>query len=448
MNLQALKEAIFARGRAMGFTDMEIYYQSSTKFSSRVFRGEIDSYTIAGDGGLAFRGRLGEKMGYAYTELVDDSAVEGLLEGARSAAAITDSEEVEPLYEGPFVYESTDLFSMALDQADPDQLINLLKEIEAECLRLDPRISQLQYCNAEKLTYERMIANTRGLDRSEKGNFSYLLLAAVAREGADTKSTFKFFTIRDLNVDPKAVAKRLVDETVSYLGAEPLESRTYPVLLRREAAASLLATFAGVFFATNVQKGRSLLKGRVGEAIASPLITLVDDPFLPGGIGSRSFDGEGVPSRRLNLVQSGVLSSFLYNLRSAGVDGTASTGHGYKPSYKGAVSIAPSNLYIRPGGRSLEEMVAATDEAVIVTELQGLHSGANPISGDFSLAASGFYVKGGEIVKPVNQITVAGNFFTLLKEIEEVGSDLEFVPWGGNFGSPTLRVKGLAVAGK
>lgn len=142
-------------------------------------------------------------------------------------------------------------------------------------------------------------------------------------------------------------------------------------------------------------------------------------------------------------------TSFLYNQKSAGVDAVASTGHGYKPSHKGAISTAPSNLYVKPGDRTFAAMVAATEEVVVITSLQSLHSGANPVSGGFSLAATGYYVKGGKMVRPVNQITMAGNFFTLLKEIEEVGADLTFgFPGAGYVGSPTLRVKSLGVAGK
>lgn len=450
MNLQDLKEALFAHGAAMGFADMEVYFQSSSKFSVKVFKGEIDTYSIAVDGGLSFRGRYGGKMGYAYTELVDESAIATLLEGARGSAESIDSEETEPLYEGPFTYETVDLFSAPLGEVTPDQMIDLLKETEAECYRLDPRVVLIQYNGTELIAVERLIANTRGLDRSEKANLGYLYLAVIVQEGSDKKSALKFATMRNVaDIDPKAFASELVHEALSLLGAEPLESRSYPVLLRHSAAASLISAFAGIFSATNVQKGRSLLKGRVGEAIASPLLTLVDDPFMASGFASRSFDSEGVPSRQLHLLENGVLTTFLYNLKSAGVEGVASTGHGYKPSYKGAIAIAPTNLYVKPGIRCFEELVAATEEGVIITRLDGLHSGANPISGDFSLAASGYYVKGGKIVRPVNQITVAGNFYTVLKEIEEVGADLEFAPpFGAYVGSPTLRVKSLAVAGK
>lgn len=278
MNLHALKEALFARGASLGFTDMELYYQSTSRLSGKVFKGEIETYAIAVDGGLSFRGRLGEKMGTAYTELVDESAVEGLLEAAKASAEVIDNEETEPLYAGPFDYETVDLFSQTLDQVTPDQYIAALKEFEADALRLDPRMVMLQYNNVEAITVERMIANTRGLAQSEKGNVAFLFASGVAKEGADTKSAFKIMRVKHLaSLDVKAAARELTEETTSYLGAEPVESGSYQVLLRGEAAASLLSTFDGIFFASNVQKGRSLLKGTVGEPVASPLVTLIDD---------------------------------------------------------------------------------------------------------------------------------------------------------------------------
>lgn len=450
MNLQALKEALFTRGAAMGFTDMEIYYQSSREVNIKVFKGEIDTYSIATDGGLSFRGRYAGKMGYGYTELVDLAALDGLLEGAKASAQVIDSEETEPLYAGPYTYETALLYHESVDQITPEALIPFLQAVEAECFRLDARVSLVPYCIAEVFTYERMIANTKGLNQSEQGNMAYLVLNVVVRQESDTKSAFKFWPITAVDtLDATAFAQEVVDEALSFLGAEPVESGHYPVLLRNMAAANLLGTFGPVFFASNVQKGRSLLKGRVGEQIASPLLTLVDDPFRPLCAASRSFDSEGVPSRRLNLVENGRLTTLLHNLKSAEVDGVASTGHGHKSSYKGAVTIAPSNLYVQPGERSLDELLAGVEEGLLITDLQGLHSGANPISGDFSLAANGYLVKGGKIERPVNQITVAGNFFALLQEIEAIGSDLTFRPPGaGHIGSPTLRIKRLAVSGK
>ena len=450
MNLTAFKDILFARGAQMGFTEMELYYQSDNKFRAGVFKGEVDSYTISVEGGVAFRGVIGGKMGNAYTEKIDESSVAFLLEGASASAGISDSDEVAPVCDGTGEYQVLDLYSQELADSTPEAKIALLKSLEAEAYRLDARVATVTHCVLVAQEGERYIANTRGLSRSDKSNAVGTYVGVMVREGDDTKTAYRFKLTRGLSgLAPEAMAAEAVHEAVSYLGAEPVESRTYPVLFRGSAAADLLGTFAPMFSALDVQKGRSLLKDKLGQQVAGANITIVDDPFLPEGAASRSFDSEGVAARKITMVEQGVLKSYLHNLKTAQKDGVPSTGHGYKPSYKGAVGIAPSNMYIQPGLQSFAELVESLTEGIVITEVSGLHSGANVISGDFSLASNGYYVNDGKVVRPVNQITVAGNFLQMLTQIEAVGSDLAFeYGAGGYIGSPTLKVAGLAVAGK
>lgn len=447
MDLTAFKDALFARGASAGFSDMELYFQSTRQFSSNVFKGEVDKYTIAVEGGVSFRGSIGGRMGYAYTEKIDEASIDLLLAGAGASAEVVDSSESQPLYAGPFHYEAAEFFAGDLETVMPDQKIAFLKELEAECFRLDPRVTMVNFCSFGNVAGERLIANSRGLEQREKANNAFAHVSVVVKQGSDVKNAHKFKRSQHFSdFDAKALAREAVDEALSYLGAEPAESGTYPVLLRNTAAASLLATFSRIFSAENTQKGKSRLAGKVGLQVGSSVLTILDDPFLPGGPGSRTFDGEGVPTRRMALVEQGVLRGLLHSLKTAAVDGVASTGHGHRPSYKGAVTVAPSNLYVQPGSQTFDELVASVDVGVVVTSLQGLHSGANAISGDFSLAAHGYLIRGGKIVRAVNQITVAGNFYDLMAAVEAVGSDLEFP--GGAVGSPTLKVARLAVTGK
>lgn len=446
MNVRKFKETLFARGREAGFTDMELYYQQDETFSTNIFKGEVDKLTIAADGGVSFRGLLGGKMGYAYTERLDESSISLLLEGAKATAGIIDSDDREPMCDGQGAYAEQSFFDPALSDVTTAAKVALAKALEAECLKVDPRVSLVQVCEVATTTTERYIANTRGLEKGDRRNGGYAVLLAVVRDGDDVKNAVAYQISRNYQAfDARALGREAATEALSYLGAKPVESRTYPVLLRNRTAANLLSTYAQIFHAGNVQKGKSLLQGKLGSRIAGENITIIDDPFLPNGSRSRCFDSEGVASRKVALIENGVLRSFLHNQRSAAKDGVASTGHGFKPSYKGAVTIAPSNLFIQPGSAGFDELVESLAEGLIVTEVQGLHSGANPISGDFSLAAMGYYVKNGKIVRPVNQITIAGNFYELLKTIEAVGSDLKFGSDG--VGSPTLKIRGLAVAG-
>lgn len=450
MELFKLKDIIFERGNAEGFSDMEVYYQSSSEFSCKVFKGEIDHYSIAKEGGISFRGIFGGQMGYAYTEKIDESAAEILIQIAKENAQIIESEDNETIFEGSIIYNKVDMFSDDLVKVTPELKLDLIKRLEKEAYDLDPRVINVNYCAYQDYENEKMLYNTKGLNKSEKSNVAVVYVSAVVQEDEDIKNAFAFKIDQNFNnFEPKALAKKAVDRAISYLGAKPVESKSYTILLENTAAADLIDTFSGIFSADNVQKGRSLLKNKLGEKVASPFITIVDDPFMEGGVVNRSFDSEGVSSQKTLIMKDGVLNSLLHNLKTAQKDGVKSTGNGYKSSYKGTITVAPSNFYIQPGKNTFPDLLKSMDEGLVITELEGLHSGANPISGDFSLAASGYYIKEGKIERPVNQITIAGNFYEVLKNIEAVGEDLAFtLPGSSYIGSPTLKIKNIAVAGE
>jgi PmbA protein len=215
------------------------------------------------------------------------------------------------------------------------------------------------------------------------------------------------------------------------------------------AASSLLSTFADVFSADAAQKGLSLLARREGEQIAAACVSLIDDPFHEKGMSGKPFDAEGVATQKKALIEGGQLKTLLHNLKTAHKQGVQTTANASKGSYAAPVAVAPSNLFFAPGEKTPEEILEAVGDGLLITEFEGMHAGANTITGDFSLGAKGYKVEGGKKTSAVNQITVAGNFFGLLSDIEAFGADLTFEPSGGAsaFGSPTALVKALSVAG-
>jgi len=223
-------------------------------------------------------------------------------------------------------------------------------------------------------------------------------------------------------------------------------SGQYRVVIQNLAMTDLLETFSPAFSAENAQKELSLLKGKIGEAVAAVSVSIVDDPLRTDGFASRPFDAEGVPSQRHSVVENGVFQTFLHNLKTAHKDGVASTGNADKGSYASSVRVSPTNFYIEAGTESFEAMLTDIGDGLVITEVEGLHAGANAVSGDFSLLSKGYTVKNGKREIPVEQITIAGNFFDMLKNIRSVGTDLRF-PSGG-FGSPSIDVGTLSVAGK
>lgn len=433
----------------MGFTDLEIYHQSQENFRCRVHQGELDEFVIAGEGGLAVRGLYGGRVGYAYAERIDADALDDLLLNARASAEVTDSLDPVAFYAGSPIASTPDLWSSRLAATTPAAKADLLQAIEHEALRLDSRVRGFNWCSLGSVETSRTLANTRGLSRSERTNRLYVALSLVVQQGEETRTANYGQLAPALDaIDPSAVAQQLVSEALSYLGAQPVPTGSYAVVLRHKAAASLLAVMADAFCADRVQKGRSRLRGRVGQRIAGEQITLVDDPLLPDGRDSRSFDCEGVASRPLQVVERGVLQTLLHNLTTAQVDGVPSTGHAYKSSYKGAITVAPSNFYLQPGDHALSDLLGRMQNGLLITDLQGLHAGANPVSGDFSLACHGYLIDGGTIARPVDQIIVGGNFFDLLGQITAIGHDLTFaMTFGGYVGAPSVLVERLMVSG-
>lgn len=450
MDMKMLIDKIFAEGKKQGINDMEVFYSAGSSLSLKVFQKELDGYSLSESEGLGLRGMYNSKMGYSYTEKVDETSIDLLVKNVKENATVIDSDDEEYIFEGSKEYKKVDTFNPKLEEVEEAGKIKFVKQLEEEAFKIDNRIQSVETCVYGDGYGETIMSNTKGLYLHDKSNIAYTYVVVVAKENEDIKTGMAYRTGNDFSkFNPKEIAEEAVKEALSMLGAKSVKSGDYPVVIRNNAAADLLEAFEGIFSAENVQKNLSLLKGKLNEQIGSEKLTLVDDPFMEGGLASRSFDGEGVASKYKKVVDKGVLKTYFHNLKTAKKDGVETTGNASKSSYKSSVGIAPSNLYVEKGEKTLEEIISSMDKGILITELQGLHSGLNSVSGDFSLAALGYEIKDGKIAKAVEQITVAGNYFELLKNIEETGSDLKFgLPGEAYIGSPSLKIKKLAIAGE
>lgn len=450
MDVKMLIDKIFAEGKKQGINDMEVFYSAGSSLSLKVFQKELDGYSLSESEGLGLRGMYSGKMGYSYTEKVDETSIDLLVKNVKENATVIDSDDEEYIFEGSKDYKKVDTFNPKLEEVEEAEKIRFVKQLEEEAFKIDKRIQSVETCVYGDGYGETIMSNTKGLYLHDKSNIAYTYVVVVAKENEDIKTGMAYRTGNDFSkFNAKEIAEEAVKEALSMLGAKSVKSGDYPVVIRNNAAADLLEAFEGIFSAENVQKNLSLLKGKLNEQIGSEKFTLVDDPFMEEGLASRSFDGEGVASKYKKVVDKGVLKTYFHNLKTAKKDGVETTGNASKSSYKSSVGIAPSNLYVEKGEKTLEEMISEMDRGIMITELQGLHSGLNSVSGDFSLAALGYEIKDGKIAKPVEQITVAGNYFELLKNIEETGSDLKFgLPGEAYIGSPSLKIKKLAIAGE
>lgn len=451
MIIKDFADKLFSRAKEEGFTEYEIYYVDGDSFKVTIYKGEIDQYSLNSHSGLSFRGLYNGKMGYSYTEVLDDYAVEMLIKDAKQNALAIEDEEVDIIYGGQDNYADIKGYNEKLAVVGADEKIKLALQLEKDTLGQSEKVKSLEDCMVVTGQGESRIINSKGLDLQYKSNTIYAITAPVVEENGKVNTAFAFKATNDFTeIDTKAIAKEAVDDALAYMGAESVATGKYKVIIRNDVMADMLATFSGVFSAYNVQKGMSLLKGKVGTDIASKAVTIIDDPLLEKGLASSPFDAEGVACYTKTVVEEGRLNTLLYNLKTALKDGVKSTGNASKGSYSPPVGVSPSNFYIKPEKKSLHELMISLEDGILITEVQGLHSGANGVSGDFSLAAKGFEIKNGKKIKPVEQITIAGNFYSLLKDVLEAGGDLKFgMPSGGGcFGSPSLIVKELAVSGK
>ncbi|HOA19297.1 MAG TPA: TldD/PmbA family protein, partial [Sedimentibacter sp.] len=449
MEMKSLIDKIFQKGREKGLNDMEVYYSAGSSLTLKVFQKELETYNLSESEGLSLRGVYKGKMGYSYTEKVDETSIDQLVRDVLENAVIIDSDDEEFIFEGSKEYIKVDSFNPALSNVSEEKKIEFVKSLEEEAFKLDKRIESVEVCVYGDGYGEIIMSNTKGLFLQDKSNIAYTYIVVVAKEGEDIKTGMAYRTGNDFNkFNARDIAKEAVDEALALLGAKSVKSGDYNVIIRNSAAADLLEAFTGIFSAEAVQKNLSLLKGKLNEKIASDKFTLIDDPYMESGLASKSFDGEGVACKYKKVVDKGVLKTYFHNLKTAKKDGVETTGNASKGSYKSSLGISPSNFYVEKGERRLNEMITDINKGILITELQGLHSGLNTVSGDFSLAALGFLIENGKISRPVEQITVAGNYFEMLKNIEETGSDLKFgLPGGSYIGSPSLKIKKLSIAG-
>ena len=449
MDRNAFIRALLERGAARGVAS-EVCWENGSSFEAEVKDGELLQYNVSDGAGLGFRVLKDGRTGTASTQILDDDALDQLVEGAIENAGLVESKDEQFMFPGSDSYPELDLYNPAVDEIPVSEKIDMALRLEKLALSMDPRVTRTEGCAVFSSNEERLMTNTLGLNVSSKAALLGGYVSVVAKDGDKVNTGSKaFFTVDPETIDLEAVAREAVREAVDGLDGAPVDSGSYRVVLRRDVAGVLLKTFSGIFSADNAQRGLSRLKGREGEAIASPCVTIMDEPHRAGSASSTPFDGEGVATYSKPVVESGKLNTLLHNLKTAKKQGVQTTANASRGSYASPVGIAPTNFYFVPSETDFDGMLEQLGDGLLITDLQGMHAGANAVTGDFSLAAKGFAVEGGRIGRAVSQITVAGNFYQLLQDIEAVGADLEFrIPGVSCFGSPSLLVKSLSVAGK
>lgn len=435
---QALELALRAGG-----AQVEVYLSSSYALEIQISQGAVESLIQAEEAGVGLRALWEGRVGFAYTTDLSTEGLSRVAAAAVEAARVADPDpyQVLPL---PAPAEPLHLVDKELARRGLEEKMDLAREIEAAALRFDSRVRQVRRATYSESRYHVHILNSRGLQASYEGTtVSCDALAVAEGEGGSETGWSYQGARRYADLKPRQVGEEAAQKAVALLGAGTIPTRRLPVLLDPFVAAEFLQVLSPGLTADAVQKGKSLFRGRVGEAVASPLVQLVDHGRLENGLASAPVDDEGVPTRETVLIADGVLRGYLYNTYTAARDGVASTGNGVRNSFRGTPEVRPSNFCLRPGTMSRQRLWAESGEALYLTSVLGMHT-ANPISGDFSLGAAGLLLRDGEVVRPVRGVTVAGNLLELLQGIDGLADDLRFL---GGYGAPTVRVRGLTVSG-
>lgn len=426
--------------------DIEILLSGGKSFSVRIHKQNVETFSYADNCGIGIRVIKDGKVGYSYTEDFSDEALETIVKEAITNSKIIDSAEEVVLSDHPDVTEKPDIYNPELEKITVEEKIEIAKKLEKLALDKDKRVFNVPMATYSDGSSYSKVANSKGLMKEGKTNYCLAYTMVLAQEGEDRKSGSDFIITRDLKrIKPEAIAGKAVAQATELLNAITPESGQYPIILTNEMTSSLLSTFTGIFSAKNVQEGKSLLKGRNGEKIASSIVTIIDDGLHPEGMSTSPFDSEGYPSRKTVLVDKGILKGFLHNTITANKDKTVSTGNASR-SYKSSLTVSPTNFVLKSGEESVQELRKSYSTLIEIVSLQGLHSGANSISGDFSLAAEGFLYKDGVKEKGLANFTISGNFFDLLQDIEKIGNDAVFNM--SSCSAPSVLLKKITVSSK
>lgn len=425
---------------------IEAYVARGHTTSVRAYEGEVEAFTSAESSGIGVRVVRDQRQGFAYAGTLDEPvAVETLAEARDNAAfgerdacfGLAAPDGVEPV--------PIDLWRPALAELATGAKIDLALELERAARGRDPRVTGVRTAIYGDSSGEAAVATSTGIASWSDATFCYLSVAALARDGAETQIGAGVDVGREpAELDLEKAAGDAVERATRLLGAKRVPSQRITVVFEPRMAATLLGIVGGTLTGDTVLKGRSPFADRVGHAIASPLLTFVDDPTNTESMAADSHDGEGLACRRTVLVEGGVLRGFLHDAYTGRRSGTASTGSAVR-GYRSTPSVGPQALAVAPGSRTLDDIVGSLDEAFLVQAMNGLHSGVNPISGDFSVGAEGLLVRGGELADPVREVTLASTIQRLLLDIVEVGGDLVWLP--GGTGGVTLVIRDVALGG-
>ena len=452
IDLASLAAQVIERARAAGATDAEAVVSEGDEFSVSVRMGEVETLEESGSRGMGLRVLLGQRSASASTSDLTPDGIEQMVSGAMALVRVTEEDSFAGLPEDSEYGQLTEDLKLYFDDVyslPAVERIAQARRAEAAALGYDARIANSQGGSFSAATGRRVLANSRGFLGSYRTSYCGISAAPLAVDAGGAMQRDSWYSsarrMSDLE-SPESIGEEAARRALRRLGARRVPTQRVPIVFSPEVSRSLLGHLFEAASGDSIWRSASFLAGQLGEAIATPHLTIIDDHtmILPGGVGgfgTSPFDGEGLPTRRTVVVEDGVLKTYLLNTYSGRKLGMRSTGNATR-GLGGSSGIGAGNLYLKPGNVSPEAILKEIPAGLYVTSLMGF--GANLVTGDYSRGASGLWIENGELTHAVEEVTIAGNLREIYKNITAIGDDLVF---RGSIAAPTLRIDGMTIAG-
>lgn len=439
--LIGLAESLVSYGRVNGADEIEVSIIDDSEFSVDVRLGKIESLVEAGSRYLGLRVIKGKKTAYATSSDLSEDTLQNLVKNAIKRADLANPDEfagLPPFSDNKFDFTSLKLFDSEIRKLNSKTKISLAIETEKIALK-DKRITNSHGSSFETREIKSILANSNGFIQEYEETFYSLSLGLQAGDTDYKVEDFWSSSKRHLKElePPEEIAKKAVARTVRQLNPRKIKTQKVPVIFEPMMTSWLLGLLFACVSGVSIYQKASFLVDKLGEKIGNKRITVYDDGLIPGKLGTRPFDSEGVPIQKIPVVEKGTLKNYLCNTYAARKLKLKSTGNAY------GTGVGPNNFYLQAGKMSPEEIIASLDKGLILTRTIG--HGLNPVTGDISRGAFGLWVEKGEIAYPVSEITIAGNLQNILNHIEMVGNDLEF---RSSVSGPTIKIQELTIAGE
>jgi PmbA protein len=443
--LEKFIDSFTSQAKSVGITHLEFYIKECEGQTVQVYKEEVERLNLSQETLVYIEGEYEGYTGSTFVESIGTARINEHLEAIRQTA----------LY-NRVAFKPRSMSSVSntaarsvQDFPSPENVTEWLKEAEQRAYDYDSRVDNVGMTSHTTHRERIILVGDQGNRLEDLVQFDQVRMSLVARDGAMVQSAFESRVGQSLGPDHvRTLAHQAAEKVVSQLEASPVKTGPYAVILHNHLVCELVLAFLPALYGDRALKKMSVLAGKVGKTIASPLFSLVEDPRWSSGIVTRSFDDEGTATQRKAIIEQGRLTTLLHNRETSQAFQVQSTGNGFKNLYREPPAVSATNLHIPGGTHTLPELIKEMHKGLLITNCDGIFAGANPVSGDFSLIAKGYLVEGGAIQRAVNQITIGGNYYDMLNQLALLGSEQAT---GGSLGgciqAPSLLVQQLFVSG-